>query len=228
MIHTMTTSNENSPQASRPMDRREAIKWMMTAAASASLLGTSGFGANGGPPPSMPAGVGYGTDPDLVKDYKPGDLWPLTLNEIQKQNAAALCDVIIPADAKGPSASAVRVHEFIDEWISAPYPGHGDDRTLIVEGLGWIDQEAQKRFKMDFVNLVLRQKQAICDDICFAPRAKPEFRRAAQFFRRYRDLTSGGYYSTPEGAKDIGYVGNVALEKFEGPPVEVLRKLGLA
>jgi hypothetical protein len=28
--------------------------------------------------------------------------------------------------------------------------------------------------------------------------------------------------------KDIGYVGNVALEKFEGPPPEVLKKLGLA
>ena len=28
--------------------------------------------------------------------------------------------------------------------------------------------------------------------------------------------------------KDVGYVGNVALEKFEGPPPEVLQKLGLA
>jgi hypothetical protein len=27
--------------------------------------------------------------------------------------------------------------------------------------------------------------------------------------------------------KDIGYIGNVPLEKFEGPPREVLQKLGL-
>ncbi len=216
------------PMLRSPMDRREAIKWMLTAAASATLFNASGFAADGGPPPSMPAGVGYGTDPDLLKTYKPGDLWPLTFNEAQRQNAAALCDVIIPADAKGPSASSVRVHEFIDEWISAPYPGHQDDRALIVEGLAWLDTESQKRFKGDFVNLVPRQKNAICDDICYVPRAKPEFRKAAQFFKRYRDLTAGGYYSTPEGMKDIGYVGNVALEKFEGPPPEVLRKLGLA
>jgi hypothetical protein len=27
--------------------------------------------------------------------------------------------------------------------------------------------------------------------------------------------------------KDIGYVGNVPLASFDGPPTEVLRKLGL-
>jgi hypothetical protein len=209
------------------MDRREAIKWMMSAAASASLLGSTAFGQAGGPPPSMPPGQGYGTDPDLVKTYKPGELWPLTLSADQKQTAAALCEVIIPADAKGPGAAAVRVHEFIDEWISAPYPGHSADRKLIVEGLTWLDAESQKRFGNDFVNLVARQKTAICDDICYVPRAKPEFAQAARFFKRYRDLTAGGYYTTPEGMKDLGYVGNVAIEKFEGPPREVLQKLGL-
>jgi hypothetical protein len=28
--------------------------------------------------------------------------------------------------------------------------------------------------------------------------------------------------------KDIGYVGNVAMEKYDGPPPEVLKELGLA
>lgn len=226
--HDMTIHTDSSAPLPRPMERREAIKWMLTAAAATTLLNPGAFGADGGPPPLMPpGGKGYGTDPDLLKDYKPGEVWPLTLNETQRQNAAALCDVIIPADAKGPNASSVRVHEFIDEWISAPYPGHEGDRKVIVDGLAWLDTEAQKRFKADFVNLVLRQKHAICDDICYVANAKPEFRSAAQFFRRYRDLTAGGYYTTPEGMKDIGYVGNVALEKFEGPPPEVLKKLGL-
>jgi hypothetical protein len=121
----------------------------------------------------------------------------------------------------------VQVPAFIDEWISAPYPGHENDRKIVMEGLAWIDAESRKRFGADFVNLVTRQKNAICDDICYAPNARPEFRPAAQFFRRFRDLTSGGYYTTPEGMKDIGYVGNVAIEKFEGPPREVLQKLGL-
>ncbi len=219
----MTPTTHVSP---RPMDRRDAIKWMLTAAASVSVLEASASAQGVASSPVLNS-KGYGTDPDLVKLYKPGDVWPLTMTPAQTQTAAALCDVIIPADAKGPSASAVQVPAFIDEWISAPYPGHDNDRKIMLDGLTWIDAESQKRFGADFVNLVTRQKNAICDDICYAPNAKPEFRPAAQFFRRFRDLTSGGYYTTPEGMKDIGYVGNVAIETFEGPPREVLEKLGL-
>ncbi|MSU48062.1 MAG: gluconate 2-dehydrogenase subunit 3 family protein [Opitutus sp.] len=206
------------------MDRRDAIKWMLAAVASTALL-DNGLGA--APAPANPA-AGYGTDPDILKIYKPGDVWPLTFTAAQRATAASLCDVIIPADAKGPSASSVGVPEFIDEWVSAPYPGHDADRITIVEGLAWLDAEAQKRFKNDFVNLIARQKNAICDDICFAQNAKPEFRNGAQFFKRFRDLAAGGYYTTPEGMKDIGYTGNVPLDKFEGPQPEVLKKLGLA
>lgn len=222
----MNPTNESLPSLPQPMDRRTAIKWMLTAA-SATMLAGSGFAADGALT-SIPVANGYGTDPDLLKTYKPGDVWPLTLTEDQRLTAAVLCDTIIPADAQGPSASAVRVHEFIDEWVSAPYPGHANDRKLIIDGLAWIDAESQKRFGNRFANLVLRQKNQICDDICYEPEAKPEFKTAARFFKRFRDLTAGGYYTTPEGMKDIGYVGNVALERFDGPPPEVLKKLGLA
>ena len=209
------------------MDRRTAIKWMLTAAASTALLDRGLLAADDLPKPTPIAG-GYGTDPDLLKSYQPGDFWALTFTAAQRATASALCDVIIPADSRGPSASSVKVPDFIDEWISAPYTGHDRDRRTIVEGLTWIDAEARKRFGNEFANLVARQKNAICDDICFEAKAKPEFKSGAQFFRRFRDLTAGGYYTTPEGMKDIGYTGNVPLDKYEGPPPEVLKKLGLA
>ena len=71
------------------------------------------------------------------------------------------------------------------------------------------------------------QQRAICDDICFPPDAKPEFSKAAEFFSRFRSLCAAAYYATPPGWKAIGYVGNVALPTFDGPPEEVLRKLGV-
>jgi hypothetical protein len=219
----MNPADTPSPQ---PMDRRDAIKWMLTAVATMPLLDQAAFAASG-EAKNAPALVGYGTDPDMLKTYKPGDVWPLTFNDDQRTTVAALCDTIIPADAKGPAASTVRVPEFIDEWISAPYPGHDVDKRTILGGISWLDAESQKRFQNKFVNLIPRQRNAICDDICYVPKAKPEFRTAAQFFKRFRDLTAGGYYTTPEGMKDIGYVGNVPLEKFE-VPAEVLKKLGLA
>ncbi|HYP15660.1 MAG TPA: hypothetical protein VEQ65_00505, partial [Opitutus sp.] len=58
--------------------------------------------------------------------------------------------------------------------------------------------------------------------------AKPEFKQPAAFFARFRDLTAGGFYTTPQGMKDLGYIGNVPLPSFDGPPPELLKKLGLA
>ena len=73
-----------------------------------------------------------------------------------------------------------------------------------------------------------QQLHAICDDICYLPKAKPRFVEAAKFFARYRDLTASGFYTTPEGRKDLQFIGNVPLASFDGPPLEVLKKVGLA
>ena len=213
-----------NPTVSTRMDRRSAIKWMLAATATISILERESFAADA----RGVAAKGYGTDPDLLKNYQPGDVWPLTMTDAQRRTAAALCDVIIPGDSKSPSASALHVHEFIDEWISAPYPDQAKDRPTVLEGLAWIDAESQKRFGANFADLVRKQQALICDDICYVAKAKPEFQKAAQFFKRFRDLTAGGFYTTPEGMKDIGYVGNVPLPEFPGPPPEVLKKLGLA
>jgi hypothetical protein len=205
----------------RRITRRESIKWVIAASAAASLLSTRGFGANG-------AVHGYGQDPKLLETYKPGDLWPLTFTKEQRHIAAILCDVIIPTDEKSPSASQLSVHDFIDEWISAPYPRQQEDRKIILDGLTSLDSESKKRFKKSFVDLSDDQRRQICEDICFEPKAKPAMKKSAQFFARFRDLTAGGFYTTPEGMKDIQYLGNVPLTKFDGPPPEVLSYLKLS
>jgi hypothetical protein len=186
-----------------------------------SLLNLRSFGAG-------PGSIGYGGDPNLMEYYKPGDLWPLTFTREQRQAAAALCDLIIPADDRSPGASSVGVPDFIDEWISAPYPQQQADKEQILQGLAWLDEESSKRFKKQFVRLTDEDKRRICDDICYAPRAKRKLKAAAQFFAKFRNLTAGGFYTTPQGWNDLPYVGNVALTKFEGPPPEVLKHLKLA
>jgi hypothetical protein len=204
------------------IDRRTAIQWVATAASALPWLPRLALGA-----PATPQAGGYGTDPDLNRIYPPGELWPLTLPPGMRRSAAALCDVIIPADEKSPSASAVGVVDFIDEWISAPYEAQRADRRTVLEGLGWLETESKKRHGAFFYELTTARMTAICDDICYLPRAAPEFREAAKFFALYRDLTAGGFYTTPAGTKDIGYVGNVPLARFDGPPPEVLRRIGL-
>lgn len=205
-------------------DRRTTIKWMLAAAASMPLLHSRGFGQQ---ITAQPAARGYGTDPNLTKLYHPGDVWPLTLSAAERRTAGALCNVILPDDGRSPSAESVGVVDFIDEWVSAPYPRQLQDRPIILEGLAWMDAEALLRFEKYFADLDETQQHAICDDICYEPNAKPKFARAATFFARYRDLSVGAFYSTPTGWQDIGYIGNIPLTKFEGPPAELLQKLGL-
>ncbi len=178
------------------------------------------------PPPNTTQN-GYGGDPILVKEYHPGDLWPLTFNPEQKAIATALADLIIPKDELGPPASEVGVVAMIDEWISAPYPQQQGDRPVILEGLAWIDAEAKTRFQKAFAELTSAEQRSICDEISSTGTVKPALSHAAVFFDRFRNLTASAYYATPEGWKAIGYVGNVALEQFEGPPPEVLEKLGV-
>src|SRR6478672_9219828 len=148
------------------MDRRQALKWIVAASATLSVLDSA----------ALVAGVskkGYGTDPNLMEVYKPGDLWPLTFSKKQHGTVTALCDVILPADEKSPSASQLKVPDFLDEWISAPYPKQQEDRTMILQGFTWLEVESNKRFRKPFIELTQRQKHQICDDICSLRKCVP-------------------------------------------------------
>jgi len=204
------------------MDRRTTIKWVLAAGTAWPLAGKGIAGAT-----PAPTAQGYGTDPNLLAVYRPGELWPLTLTASQRRLAGILADLIIPADEQSPSASAVGVVDFIDEWVSAPYPASQRDRPVVLGGLDWLDAEGARRFAKEFSDLDTAQQRAICDDICDESRAVPARRDAAHFFARYRDLTAGGFYSTPVGRKDLGYIGNVPLARFDGPPPALLKKLNL-
>jgi hypothetical protein len=202
------------------MDRRQALKWVLAASATLSVLDSA----------TLVAGVskkGYGTDPNLMEVYKPGDLWPLTFNKKQHGTVSALCDVILPADDKSPSASQLKVPDFLDEWISAPYPKQQADQKEFVAGLAWLEAESTRRFHKGFADLSEAQQHQICDDICSVEKASASMKAGAQFFDKFRELAMGGFYSTPEGSKDIQYLGNVPLTKFDGPPPEVLKYLKL-
>ena len=96
------------------IDRRTAIRWVLAAGAAAQLPDVA-FAAEQLP---ATAAVGYGKDPNLLKSYAAGELWPLTLTDAQKRTTRVLCDLIIPADETSPAASAVadaRVHRRMDQ-----------------------------------------------------------------------------------------------------------------
>ena len=214
-----------SPHEPARMDRRVAIKWMLAASAGVMLARSRSPGAP--PDPAARPARGYGSDPDLMRQYKPWDEWALTLSGHQRTQAGVLADIIIPADARSPSASSVGVVDFIDEWVSAPYPDHQADAKAVSDGLAWLEAESLRRFGAPFAGAHDSQRALLCEELSHDPPANPGLRALTEFFRLFRNLTATGFYTSPVGVKDLGYVGNVPLARFDGPPAELIEKLGL-
>ncbi|MDE2982404.1 MAG: gluconate 2-dehydrogenase subunit 3 family protein [Gemmatimonadota bacterium] len=174
-------------------------------------------------PPANPRAAGTLTDPDMLAPVVP---WDMVLTEEELRQVAALADVIIPADAGSPAASAVGVPDYINEFVSAP--AHTEQLTQLRGGLAWLNRVARERFGAEnFPALQLVQQHEICDEICFEPDVPEDLKPQARFFDAVRDMCATGFWTTEEGMRDLGYVGNVPLPSFDGPPPEVLAQLGL-
>ncbi|HET7083181.1 MAG TPA: gluconate 2-dehydrogenase subunit 3 family protein [Rhizomicrobium sp.] len=175
------------------------------------------------PPITM---LGYGSDPNLVKPSVP---WPLSLTDDQRALLRIAADLILPADAHSPSAGSLPVDAFIDEWVSAPYQQQQRDRVTILSGLAWLDAESGARFNHGFAQASDAERRSIFDSIAFRAKVKPGYERPAFFFARLRGLVLGGFYSLPEGMKDIGYIGNAPMTgAYPGPTPEALAHLNAA
>lgn len=227
------------------MTRRESLKLMMALTAS-TLLPAALAGCGSAPVSDTSAGStiantpaehwpqlrlapvtasGYGKDPNLI--VPPESPWPLTLTQAQLTLVAVLSDILVPREGSVPSASEVHVPEVVDEWVSAPYERQQQDRLTILSALAWIDDEAQLRFGRLFIELNETQQTTIMDDIAFNTAETPaRFKRIASAFGRFRALVLAAFFCTPEGTKDIGYVGNVPIAgDYPGPTKEAYEHL---
>jgi hypothetical protein len=203
------------------IDRRTTLRWLVAATA-AGQLAACGEKFSGLAWPELPPirAPGIGKDPDLNDPVVP---WPLTMTRQELATAAALADLILPAEGDTPSASQVGVHAFIDEWVSAPYPTQQEHRALIIPGLAWLDEEAITRGGQRFDHVTPEIQKRIADDIAYSGKVKVGLEKPAEFFSRMRALTLGAYYTTPEGWKQIGYPGNTPMNgPYPGPTQEAL------
>ena len=139
--------------------------------------------------------AGYGGDPNLLDPQRP---WTLTLSATQREAIERLADLLLPGDEHGPAPSRIGIAEFIDEWISAPYPQQREDRELILEGLEALPNGADSTL----------------------PETEP-------FFTTFRRVCVLGYYTSPAGLADIGCVVPAPAADFPGPPDAVRRRLGV-
>ena len=126
-----------------------------------------------------------------------------------------------------PSANQVKVPDVIDEWVSASYGKQQHDRLTILSALGWIDDESQLRFSDIFVALSTKQQYEIMDDIAYQNSDVPQqFRQISNAFSAFKKLVLAAFFCSPEGTKDLGYIGNIPIAgDYPGPTDEAMARL---
>lgn len=211
---------------SAPISRRHALKGLLGGAAGAAAVPAVAAPNETAPaPPARPSRFVF-NDPDFMQPIR--FPWEKLLSVEELATTQALADLILPQDEMSPAASAVGVPDFINEWVSADYPEHQEDRETIRGGLGWLNTESFKRFSKRFEELGVDQQSQIADDICDAAKTKPEHQVGGVFFKRFRQLSLSGYYSHSQTWKSLGYVGNISVGgPYPGVLPEVIEKLGL-
>lgn len=139
----------------------------------------------------------------------------------QLQMTAVIADLILPATDAAPAPSAIGVPDFVDEWVSAPYPEQQADRGIILSGLTSLDAQARRRWLRSFLDIEDVERLKIIDEVLVGDRRAESGTKTA-FYRRFRYVVVGAYYTAPEGLKDIGFIGNVPLPTY--PPITALER----
>jgi gluconate 2-dehydrogenase gamma chain len=129
-----------------------------------------------------------------------------------------LVDYVIPRDSRSGSASEAGVPQFMD-FILGEYPGN---RTWMKDGLAWMNAECRRRFNAGFISCTDAQRREVLDAIAFTYRTDPPLRPGADFFSRFRNLTSSGFWTSRIGIADLGFIGNRPVGEWVGTPPNVV------
>src|SRR5580658_4998710 len=220
------------------MDRRKSIKTLLITTVSAGALAEACNTGEKKPAATGTDSTAAGTDSTAITT----SLNPSGFNRMKEEmehmkelsgktyftpeemaTITILGDIIIPRDEVSGSASDAKVPEFI-EFIVKDLPQH---QTPMRGGLRWLDMQCLNRFGKPFKDCTQPQQIQVVDDIAYPKKAKPELAQGVAFFNLMRNLTATGFYTSPVGVKDIGYMGN-APTLWKGVPDEVLKQYGLA
>jgi hypothetical protein len=210
------------------MDRRKSLKLIATGAVAAPIAIAS-CKTEEKKPQETPAEAKFNLDrnPDELK-YEKGLLaQEKFFSDHEMATITILGDIIIPRDDVSGSASDAKVPEFI-EFIVKDMPSH---QVPMRGGLRWLDMQCLKRFEKPFKDCNGKQQMELVNDIAYPEieykdekgnkvkkgSVKKGMQPGVSFFSLMRNLTATGFYTSPIGVKDVGYIGNT-FTQWNGVP----------
>ena len=173
-------------------------------------------------------------------DAKGGKYTPKIFNEHEWSTVTRLSELVVPADDRSGSAVDAGAPQFIDLLCSQ----NDELAAIFTGGLSWFDAEMRKRVGKEFVAATAAEQTGLLDAIVAAERTVKEqhseetlFARAPQykgfsgytvkpgsdlapgvhFFDWARRLIVDAFFTSPIGVKDVNYIGNLAVSKYEVP-----------
>src|SRR5450755_917971 len=138
---------------------------------------------------------------------------PKGLNAHEYKTLAKLADYIVPTDGASGGAVAAGAPEWIDLMASQ----NPQLLAVYTGGIAWLDHAMRGRQAADFVSATGDQQTAMLDLIAYRKNESPELGPGIKFFEWARKMVVDAYYTSPIGIKELGYMGNTALSKFEVP-----------
>src|SRR5260370_10216130 len=136
---------------------------------------------------------------------------PKGLNEHEYKTLEKLADYIRPADNVSLGSVAAGACECIDLLASQT----AQLLAIYTGGIAWLDHTIERRYSTDFLSAKPEQQTAVLDLIAYRKNESPELGPGIRFFDWARRMVVDAFYTSPAGIKDIGYMGNTAVSKFE-------------
>jgi gluconate 2-dehydrogenase gamma chain len=140
--------------------------------------------------------------------YKPKGFTQHEFHTLQK-----LADYIVPADDHSSGAVEAGAPEFIDLLASQ----NPELAAIYTGGIAWLDRSMERLYHANFLTAKPEQQTAMLDLIAYRKNESPPLGPGIRFFDWARRMVVDAYYTSPAGVKDVGYMGNTAVAKFEVP-----------
>jgi gluconate 2-dehydrogenase gamma chain len=109
-----------------------------------------------------------------------------------------LTELIIPTDDT-PGAREAGVNEFVDFMVAHD----AEAQPHLRAGLSWLDDRSRREHSRPFLELTEDEQTAALEPLAYQAKYRKGDERGQEFFRRLRELTIMGFYSSEIGYREI-------------------------